>query len=412
MEKISHQQEQNTSLLRRILPVLVVLAVVFLLLQFMASMKTEPAKLPEQPQGFLVETHSLEPTDLTLTISSQGTLHAKRQIALLTEISGKVLTMSPAFTAGGRFDAGDVLVTLDPADYRVAVARAEANLASAQAALDLEQAKSDQAQKDWDSFGKKGQPSDLLLNKPQLAGAKASLKAAQADLMKARRDLEKTEIKAPFAGTVLSKAVDLGQYVGLSGQLGMLAGTEVGEVRLPLSNSDISKLNLKNRDLTEQPLSVVFSDDTGQQIQGTIKRLEAQKDSRTLMNYAVAEINQPFAENILFNTFLQAEITGSTYQDVYAIPSAWMMPNDQVAIYADDKLTIKSLDVFHKTDTYFYVNQGLSTSDQVITTPIQAPENGMLLRRKTTTEDDKANQAASETVGAVLHEQLTAETEL
>lgn len=382
MEQISQQNHNKQSFIKRVLPIIVVIAVVFVILKFMASMKTEPAKVPEQPQGFLVETATLAPSDLTLTINSQGSLLAKRQIALLTEISGKVLSLNPAFTAGGRFEADDVLVTLDPADYRVAVARAEANLASAQASLDLEQAKSDQALKDWNSFGKTGQPSDLLLNKPQLAGAKASLKAAQADLMKARRDLEKTEIKAPFAGTVLNKSVDMGQYVGMSGQLGMIAGTEVGEVRLALTNSQINKLNLKQRDLAENPLQVKFSDDTGNQIDGLIKRLESEKDSRTLMNYAVAEIENPFAQDILFNAFLAAEISGSEYQGIFAIPSAWMMPEDKVAIYKNDQLAIKSVQVFHKTDDYFYVNQGLSKDDQIITTPIQAPEIGMQLRRK------------------------------
>ncbi len=403
MEKISHQDSDKPPLIKRLLPIAAVLVVVFLLLQFMASMKTEPAKIPEQPKGFLVETTTLEPSDLTLTIDSQGSLLPKRQIALLTEISGKVMALNPAFTAGGRFAAGEVLVTLDPADYRVAVARAEANLASAQASLDLEQAKSDQAQKDWNSFGKKGQPSDLLLNKPQLAGAKASLKAAQADLMKARRDLEKTEIKAPFTGTVLSKSVDLGQFVAMSGQLGMIAGTQVGEVRLPLTNNEIGKLNLKDRDLVAQPLTVTFIDDSGSQVEGLIKRLESEKDSRTLMNYAVAEIEQPFAQNILFNTFLQAQITGSSYNNIFAIPSAWMMPEDQIAVYAQgDQLAIKNLKVFHKTDDFFYVNNGLSAVDEIIITPIQAPEVGMQLRRKTQTPENQTE---------ITNDNLTAEND-
>lgn len=392
MEKISHQPNDKPTFVKRFWPILAVLLVVFLLLKFMASMKTEPAKVPEQPKGFLVETSTLKPSALTLTIDSQGSLQPKQQIALLTEISGKVLRLNPAFTAGGVFAAGDVLVTLDPADYRVAVARAEANLASAQATLDLEQAKSDQAQKDWNSFGKKGKPSDLLLNKPQLAGAKAGLKAAQADVMKARRDLEKTEIKAPFAGTVLTKSVDSGQFVGPSGQLGVIAGVEVGEVRLPLTNAEINKLNLKQRNLNEQPLKVVFTADTGQQVNGFIKRLEAEKDRRTLLNYAVAEVEQPFVQKLLFNTFLEARITGPSHNNVYAIPAAWMMADDQVAIYDQDKLTIKPLQVFHKTDAFFYVSEGLSNTDQIITTPIQAPEVGMLLRRQSGTDAKSANQ--------------------
>ncbi len=382
MDKISYQN-RKPSLIKRIIPIVIVLAVVFVLLKFMGTMKTEPAKVPEKPQGFLVETATLQPTELTVEIQSQGMLQPKRQIALLAEISGKVLSLSPAFTAGGLFNTGDVLVKLDPADYQVAVSRAEANLASAQATLDLEQAKSDQAKKDWQSFGKKGQPSDLLLNIPQLAGAQASLKAAKADLMKAKRDLEKTEIKAPFDGTVISKSVDLGQFVGMSGQLGVVAGTAVAEVRLPLSNQDLSKLNLKNHQLEQKPLNVKFMDDQNEHvINGAIKRLESSKDSRTLMNYAVAEIEQPFENNLLFNTFLQAQILGSKYPEVFAIPAAWMMPNDQVSVYEKDgKLGIKTVQVVHKTNEFFYVDDGLSAVDHVISTPIQAPEVGMQLRR-------------------------------
>jgi RND family efflux transporter MFP subunit len=392
MEKISPQENYKTSSLKRLIPIIVILVVIYILLKIMSGMKTEPAKAPEKPQGFLVETASLQPTDLTILINSQGTLQPKRQIALLAEISGKVQSLSPSFTAGGLFQAGDVLVTIDPADYQVAVARAEANLASAQAQLDLEQAKSEQAEKDWLSFGRNGQPSDLLLNKPQLAGAKASVKAAQADLRKAQRDLSKTEIKAPFTGTVLSKAADLGQFVGISGQLGTLAGTEVGEVRLPLSNADIKTLNLKNRSLEQQPLAVAFIDDQGTDVAtGYIKRLEATKDSRTLMNYAVAEIEQPFVNRLLFNTFLQAKITGSVFTEVYAIPSAWMMPNDQISVYVDNNtLGIKSVQVVHKTNDYFYVDQGLSSHDQIITTPIQAPEIGIKLRRLNLQSDTPA----------------------
>ncbi len=381
MEKNNHPNHKP-AFIKSLLPIVIIIAVVFVLLKLMSGMKTEPATTVDKPAGFLVKTAQLKPTDLTVHIKSQGTLQAKRQINLVAEVSGKVQSINPAFTAGGSFEAGDVLVQLDPADYRVAVARAEANLAGAQASLDLEQARSDQAKKDWQSFGKKGEPSQLLLNIPQLDGAKANLKAAQADLMKAKHDLAKTAITAPFDGTVISKAVDLGQFVAMSGPLGVIAGTTVAEVRLPLSNSDLAKLALGNRKLAEQPLEVTFINEQNQTVAtGLIRHFESSKDSKTLMNYAVAEINNPFAKGLLFNSFLQANITGTSYQQVYPVPSAWMMPEDQVAIYqADNTLDIRAVNVVHKTTDVFYVDQGLSEQDQVITTPIQAPQAGMLLR--------------------------------
>ena len=395
MEKISHQSTDKPSFVKRLIPIVIILVAVFMLLQFMSAMKTEPAKVPEKPSGFLVETAQVEPTSVTIQVSSQGTLQPKRQINLTSEITGRVLSMNPAFTAGGMFQQGEVLVQLDPADYEVAVSRAEASLASAQASLDLEQAKSEQAQKDWDSFGKSGKPSALLLNKPQLDGAKAALKAAQADLRKAQRDLEKTAIKAPFDGTVISKAVDLGQYVPMAGLLGVIAGTDMGEVRLPLNSEDVNKLNLLSRPLTAEPLSVTFEDDTGDLVAtGLIRRLEAAKDSRTLMNYAVAEIDQPFAQGLRINGFLKASITGNTYDDVYAIPSAWMMPNDQLAVYAPgDQLAIKTVQVKYKTNDYFYVDEGIDQQDQIITTPIQAPAEGMKLRQSNTSPEEQTDMA-------------------
>jgi len=383
----TNQQHPKSSLLKRSLPIIIIIVLVFLALQFMSAIKTETAKVPEKPQGFLVKTATLKPTALTIHVESQGTLQAKRQISLVSEVAGKVMSLNPSFTVGGIFKAGEVLIYLDPADYQVAVARAEANVASAQAQLDLEQAKSEQAKKDWQSFGKKGQPSALLLNIPQLDGAKASLKAAKADLMKAQRDLEKTEIKAPFDGTVITKSVDLGQYIGMSGSLGILAGTAIAEVRLPLTNDNLIKLNITDQLLNDHPLQVVFtSEQSAIPMTGYIRRLESSKDSRTLMTYAVAELTDPFAKGVLFNSFLQAQITGQSYAQVYAIPNAWMMPNDQLSVYqSDGTLAIKKVNVVHKTKDFFYVDQGLTARDQVITTPIQAAEAGMPLRRSSET---------------------------
>ncbi len=397
MEKTGHQNHP-TSVIKRILPIVIIIVVVVVALVLMSTFKKEPAKVPEKTQGFLVNTATLAPTALTISVESQGTLQPKRQISLASEVSGKVMSVNPSFTAGGVFQTGDVLISLDPADYQVAVARADANVASAQAQLDLEQAKTDQARKDWQSFGKPGQPSALLLNIPQLDGAKASLKAAKADFMKAKRDLEKTEIKAPFDGVVISKAVDLGQFIARSGQLGMVAGTAVAEVRLPLTNDNLIKLNIENQSLNENPITVDFIDQQHQTpIKGLIRRLESSKDSRTLMTYAVAEIAEPFANGLLFNSYLQAQIAGQSYAQVYAVPTAWMMPNDQLSIYnSDGSLDIKTVHVVHKTNEFYYVDRGLTSSDQVITTPIQAPVIGMQLRHSNDiqTNDSQTTEAA------------------
>lgn len=380
-------QKNKPSLIKRLMPFVMILVIFIVLMMVMSMFKKPPAIIPDRPVGFLVETETLSRGDLNVLVHSQGAVKAKREIALMAEISGKVKDLNAAFVVGGQFKKGDVLVSIDEADYQVAVQRAKANLASAQANLDLEQAKSDQAAKDWQSFGKKGQPSDLVLNIPQLNGAKASVKAALADVAKAERDLSKTQVLAPFDGTVLSKYVDLGQYVNMAGQLATIASTQVAEVRLPLTGKDIKKLQLTGIDLSQTPMPVHFTNSSsGELIEGELKRLESAKDSKTLLNYAVAEIKEPLAQGLYFNAFLSAEIEGESLHDVFAVPSAWMMANDQVAVYREGKLDILNLKVSHKTDDYFYVTSGLNEQNQIITTPIQAPEVGMTLRLKSKSE--------------------------
>ncbi len=387
--------KNKPSLLQRLLPFLVIIAIVVALIIFMRLMRTEPQVLPPKDTGFLVETTQLQPQDLAVKVNSQGLLHPKHRIQLLAEVSGAVIAVSDQFVTGGRFISGDILIQIQPADYEVAVSRAKANVASAQAKLELEQAKAAQAEKDWQSFGKKSKPGDLLLNIPQLKGAQAALDAATADLQKAQRDLSKTTIKAPFDGTILSKNVDIGQFVNMSGQMATLAGSEVAEIRLPLTTENIKQLHLNDKDLSQHPLPVSFSQSDGVIIvEGQLVRFEPEKDPQTLVSYGVAEINEPLASGLLFNSFLEAAIQGPDYKNVYLVPSTWLLPKQRLPLIdSDNRLLLQPVEVIYQTTTTSYIQSGLSSTDLIVTTPIQFPENGMQLRRK---ENPKAEQIKTE----------------
>lgn len=373
--------DQKTSFGRKVVPFAIIILVVIGLIFIMRLFKEEQQSQPRQETGFLVETAQLAQQSLTITVASQGLLTPKRNISLVAEVSGRVIEVSDDFVVGGQFKQGDVLLQIEPDDYQVAVSRAEANLASARAQLDLEQAKADQAKKDWQSFGKKTEPSDLLLNIPQLKGAEAAVDAAKADLQKAQRDLSKTTIKAPFDGTMLAKMVDIGQFVNISGQLGRLAGTQNAEIRLPLTARNLTQLKLAEDNRLPLPVSLSLVD--GPQVgEAQLVRLESEKDPQTLVTYGVVEVNNPFELGLRFNTFVNAAITGPTYQAVYPVPSQWLLPNQRLPLYRNNRLHIQSVSVIYQTDQIDYVSQGLTPDDQIVTTPIQFPEEGMSLRRQ------------------------------
>ncbi len=373
---------------------LAVLGVTVVLFMALMMFKQPPEKKPQVKSGYLVETIQVFPEDVQLQVESQGVVRPKRQITLVAEVSGKIQQVAENFAPGATFSAGEVLIQIDPADYEVAVQRAQANVANAKAKLELEQAKSKVALQDWKKYGKKGKPSPLVLNLPQVASAKAALAAAQADLKKALRDLEKTRIRAPFDGIVLQKNADIGQFVTPGANLGSIANSDVAEVRLPLTDEELAMLELPKllnsphqpvRFAVELPLPETLAKE---QWQGIARRVEAQREASTLLNYLAVEINDPFslleenpAEPLKLNTFLQARIPGKTLHRVFRIDRALLLRGDEVNIYKpDNTLEIRPVHVLYRDRQYAYVDRGLKPGERIIVTPIVSPYNGMKLR--------------------------------
>ncbi len=110
--------------------------------------------------------------------------------------------------------------------------------------LEEQQALADQARKDRAILNKQGQASDYALRKPQLAAARSQIDAAQAKLAQARLAVERTEIKAPYAGRILSRNVDRGVVVSTNQALARIYATDRVEVRLPLKNSELGYVEL------------------------------------------------------------------------------------------------------------------------------------------------------------------------
>ena len=266
-----------------IIPVVLVIGVTLALLFLMNKLKPLEQEKDDAVVIPAVAVISIEPIDYIIPIKSEGMVMPQISISFAAEVTGKIVSISDGFSNGGRFNKGDILVEVDPKDYELAITRAQANVASADASLELEQAKSDLAKNDWKKYGKKGKPSTLNLNLPQVASAKAALDGANADLKLAQRNLEKTKITAPFDGVIFSKSVDVGQFVNTGMSLAMIASTEVAEIRISLSDKQLSQSGL-NYLVEVVQVSISSEEINDIKWQGKVKNIEAQRDSRTLMN--------------------------------------------------------------------------------------------------------------------------------
>lgn len=381
-------------MIKRLLPIIAAVAVLLVVgvggMVVLSSLQPTPEEASEPPKGLTVFTERTSETDLTLTVKVQGEVRPQRSIGLAPQISGRVSYISPNFIEGGAFRKGDLLVRLEPADYELAVIRAQSTVASAEQRLSREQAEADIARQDLEELGLEN-ASPLARREPQLAEARASLESARAQLKDAELALKRTAVYAPFTGRVLDQSGDVGQFVSPGQSLGTIFGTDVVEVSLPITDEELGRLNLPLA-FNETPQSpgpdVVFSGSVGgvqRQWKGRITRTSATVNSQTRLINIIGELQDPYgkgADNgapMAPGLYVDAEISGATLTGLIKAPRAALRGDDRVYVGVRDEhiLKIKPVTVEFSDPSGVYMSSGIGPDELVIVSPVQAAFDGM-----------------------------------
>jgi membrane fusion protein (multidrug efflux system) len=155
--------------------------------KFMAAMSAPPQTV----SAVTAHSSSWQPT-----IEAVGSLRAVRGADLSLEVAGVVDTIS--FNSGDDVKEGAVLLKLRSDDDA-------AKLESLQATADLSQLTLDRDLKQWKI---------QAVSQATIDTDRANLKNAQAQVAQQQAILDKKTLRAPFAGHLGIRAIDLGQYLG------------------------------------------------------------------------------------------------------------------------------------------------------------------------------------------------------
>jgi RND family efflux transporter MFP subunit len=339
----------------------------------------EPTAVPPAAP-LTVDVVPAAPATRMLSVQTQGTVRPRREIKLVSQVAGKVVGVSPRFAEGGFFSAGEQLIQVEDADYHFAIDRAQSQVAAARQRVAEEEGRALQAKREWRDLGSE-QANALFLRKPQLAAARAALRAAEADLAAARLDLERTTISVPFNGRISEKQVDLGQYVTPGTTVARVYDTEVAQVRLPLTDRQVALLDLPLTYDDEQAelgfgAPVVLQARFANRLwewQGRIVRTDASIDVDSRVVHAVAEVDQPFARQpgserppLAPGLFVNAVITGREMPQVSLLPRSALRSDDTVMVVdADERARVRDVQVLQSNPEQVWV-QGLETGERVI----------------------------------------------
>ena len=328
-----------------------------------------------------------------LTVSSQGTVQPRTASQLVPEIAGTVINVSPAFAVGGFFEEGEVLLEIDPYDYQQALIAGQSQRAQARLRLAQEEAEAEVARREWDELGG-GNANALTLREPQVEDARAAVASAEAAIDRARRDLERAQVRAPYAGRVQSKDVDVGQFVNRGTAVGRIYAVDSAEVRLPLPDEELAYVDVpmsyRGTQQRTGPSVVLSADFAGRQFtwQGQIVRTEGEIDPVSRMVHVVAEVDDPYAPGpdptrppLAVGMFVEAEIAGRRVDDVVMLPWAALNGRDRVLIVDDDgRLRYRQVEVLRSTSEYVLVRSGLAEGERVSISALDAVIDGMAVQ--------------------------------
>ncbi|MDD5275173.1 MAG: efflux RND transporter periplasmic adaptor subunit [Methylovulum sp.] len=350
----------------------------------------------------LVSVIIAEPQTLRLDVLSQGVVTPRTEIDLVPEVAGKLIQLHPGFFSGGFFAKNDVLLTIDPRDYDYAITEADARIAEANRLLISEQAQAEQARNEWRTLGD-GKPTPLAMREPQLAEARAKLKAAEAELAKARLNRSRCELRAPFAGRVHEKQAGLGQYVQPGEKLARIYSTDAAEIRLPLATDQLAFLDLPlgipKGGAKQGPKVTLTAEFAGTLAtwEGRIVRTEGVMNEASGQLYAVAEVVNPYTAQdrqppLLAGLFVKAVIHGKQQQNLFALPqSAITVSHNAFLVDAEQHVHIRKLEVLRNEPERVLVQGGLRAGDKVVSAGIQVPVEGMKVRIDTVIQAAKSD---------------------
>ncbi|MFD2179018.1 efflux RND transporter periplasmic adaptor subunit [Veronia pacifica] len=366
-----------TKLFRWLLPVLILIGS-FGAYSALAKNKPEPEEKKETRNEPTVSTEVISGIDHNVQITGYGELTPLEATQLSAQVSGAVTSWHPNFVVGGIVKRGEVLFSIEKANYQAAVLQAEASLASAQATLVEEKAKGKVAASQAKSLNNK-QVTDLYLRKPQLLSAQANVKSAQAALKRARRDLEKCDVAAPFDALVVSRDIGVGQFISAGSRVAVLNNVETAEVQVPIAGFDNKFLPEKIEGISA---TVTQKGDVERVRQGTVVRDLGIVNSATRMTSVVVRVDDPYGLNskktpLKFGSFVEVSFNGQRLNHVFKLPQELVSDNLVWIVNKDSQLESRKVKVVRESGEFFYVQYGLEDNDALVLTVPDYPSKGM-----------------------------------
>jgi multidrug efflux pump subunit AcrA (membrane-fusion protein) len=200
---------------------------------------------------------------------------------------------------------------------------------------------------------------------------------------------------------VRTEAVDAGQHVVTGAHLARIYAVDYAEIPLGVHDSELQHLDMslshqpgRESDDAKAPAVVLSTEFAGARHEwhGHIVRTEGEIDPRTRMVNLVARIERPYesaTQNggqpgrppLAVGMFVEARITGRTYNQVFAVPRQALRGNDTVLVVdANDRVQARAVKLLRSEGERVLVREGLASGERLCLSLLEGFTEGMAVR--------------------------------
>lgn len=322
-----------------------------------------------------VQTVSVRPVQIWSSFS--GRMQAVDSAEIRPEVSGRITEVRIA--DGQTVKAGDVLFVIDPAPYEAAVAKAEADLATAKSNAVFARTELERAGNLIKTDAIAQRQVDERTNADKVA--QAAILSAEAELKQAKINLDHAYVKAPIAGRVSRAEITLGNVVqaGAGAPLltsivskdGIYADFEMDEQTYLKGVRSVADSPDKERRI---PVQVTVPGDEDHPYRGTIRSFDNRIDtaSGTIRARALFD-NRDGA--LVPGMFVSVKVANGDAESALLIPER-AIGTDQnkrfvYVVGADSKVAYREVGLGPQVDGQRVVEHGLQPGDKVVTDGLQ-----------------------------------------
>ena len=356
-------------------PLLIVLvSVLLLILLWQTRPRPQPVDMAERVWPVDVVTVKRQNSQPTLELFGQ--VVAGRRSELRARVPGPIVNVGPNFREGAAVTEGELLVQIDPFEYRNDVTEQRALLAEAKADLEVKKRDLTRVRELFDENNVSAQNlDDAMLAAEQ---SQAMLTQRKIGLERAQRALADAKLVAPYAGVLNGVTGDVGKQLSVNDQLAEIIDTDRLEVRFSLSKSQLGRLLESGEEIKGRPVELSW--EVGEETlryTARVERVGAEIDSTTggVSLYAAIEADENSETLLRPGAFVWASLADKQYLNVFQAPESALYGTDQIYVVEDERLALRKIRVAgYAGDDMLFVAAGtpeIVDGDRVVTTQIR-----------------------------------------